>query len=126
MVSPDALCLECDSHINQNGQAHLTSTEQRLYLRHSQVSTYLPKWVACCSSRDVAVCIVWNRYYCYEGKVLVVVRALGICKLCWHNFEDYRDVLAFENNASIIGPIPKHYRANFTSVLKFQPKQVIL
>ena len=48
-------------------------------------------------------------------------RVVGICILWWHNFEHYRDFLAFENNASIIGPIPKHYRANFTSVLKFQP-----
>ena len=28
---------------------------------------------------------------------------LGFCKLCWHKFEHYRDVPAFENNASIIG-----------------------
>jgi len=59
-----------------------------------------------------------------EGRGMRVL--VGICKLCWHNFEHYRDVLAFENNASILGPIPKHYRANFTTVFKFQPKQVIL
>ena len=60
------------------------------------------------------------------SKLAALVCTLGICKLCWHNFEHYRDVLAFENNARIIGPIPKHYRANFTSVHKFQPKQVFL
>ena len=38
---------------------------------------------------------------------------VGICKLCWHNFEHYRDLLAFENNASIIGLFSKHYWANF-------------
>ena len=39
---------------------------------------------------------------------------LGFCKLCWHNFEHYRDVLAFENNAGIIGLFLKHYWTQFT------------
>ena len=30
---------------------------------------------------------------------------IGFCKLCPHNFEHYGYVLAFENNASIIGII---------------------
>ena len=33
--------------------------------------------------------------------------------LCWHNFEHYRDVLAFKNNASIIGLFSEHYWTHF-------------
>ena len=42
-----------------------------------------------------------------------VVSSLGFDKLCRHNFENYRDVLAFENKASIIGLFSKHYWTNF-------------
>ena len=43
---------------------------------------------------------------------------LGFCKLCWYNFEHFRDALAFENNASILGLFSTIIGPTFTSVHK--------
>ena len=51
---------------------------------------------------------------------------LGFCKLCRHNFEHYRDVPAFENNASIIGIFSKHYQTTSVHKVQTDRKQVIL
>ena len=60
--------------------------------------------------------------YVHTKQVVLLLQnnapALGFCKLRWHNFEHYRDVQAFENNASIIGLISKHYWTNFTANFK--------
>ena len=54
-----------------------------------------------------------------EGFLLV------FCKLCRHNFEHYRDVPAFENNASIIGIFSKHYQTTSVHKVQTDRKQVI-
>jgi len=41
----------------------------------------------------------------HRGGKLRLARPIEKAKLYWHNFEHHRDVLVFENNASIIGPI---------------------
>ena len=46
---------------------------------------------------------------------MVQYQALGLCKLCWHNFEHSRQALAFENYAGIIDRIYKHYYSYLSS-----------
>ena len=60
------------------------------------------------------------------GQTALTNSLLGFCKLCQHNFEHYRQILAFKNNASIIGIFSKNYWPNFTSVHKFKPKRQFL
>ena len=94
-VEPDfAVAIECGGAMDGSECHYLHYLSHRIY--------DVASWLIYASKYHWAIC--WSWYTC-RGIMPVSIALwvwLGICKLCWHNFKHYRDVLAIENNASII------------------------